>query len=228
MFERFIAPQTFTTFYSFYYYIMQLSELKKTLKTGDLLLCDNLQYGSWGLFSWLIKFATKSDFSHIGMIVKDPTFTDTPLEGLFVWTSGISNVPDPEDKQTKFGVQFIPFDHFIQTYGGKIYLRRIQSHNYHSIFNLDKLKQIHQVVYDKPYDVILTDWIEAFCKKDPRPQKTSRFFCSALIGYIYTKLTLLDENTDWSILYPSFFSSENKSLHLLDNSTLSSEELIHS
>lgn len=208
---------------------MNLEALKLTLKTGDLLLCDDLQYGSWGLFSWLIKFVTKSDFSHVGMIVKDPDFTETPLKGIFVWTSGISDVPDPDDKTKKFGVQFIPFDHFIQTYGGKIFLRRIHFQHpeeYHTIFNTNILKEIHQVVYDKPYDVIITDWIEAFCKKDPKPQKTSRFFCSALIGYIYTKLTLLDQNTDWSILYPSFFSSENKTLSLQSNSSLTKETQI--
>lgn len=207
-----------------------LDQLEQTLRTGDILLCDDLQYGSWGLFSWLIKFATKSDFSHIGMIVKDPDFTETPLKGTFVWTSGISDVPDPEDKQKKFGVQFIPFKHFIQTYGGKIFLRRIHfelPEEYHTIFNTNILKQIHQVVYDKPYDVVITDWIEAYCKKDPKPQKTSRFFCSALIGYIYTKLTLLDENTDWSILYPNFFSSENKSLSLHHKSFLSTEHIIN-
>lgn len=206
-----------------------LEELKNTLKTGDLLLCDDLAYGSWGLFSWLIKFVTKSDFSHVGMIVKDPDFTETPLKGTFVWTSGISNVPDPEDKTKKFGVQFIPFDHFIQTYGGKIFLRRIEfEHNeeYYSIFNTDKLKQIHQVVYDKPYDVVITDWIEAFCKKDPNPQKTSRFFCSALIGYIYTKLNLLDNNTDWSIISPSFFSSENKTFSMHHKANLTKETQI--
>jgi hypothetical protein len=206
-----------------------LDQLEQTLRTGDLLLCDDLQYGSWGLFSWLIKFATKSDFSHIGMIVKDPDFTETPLKGTFVWTSGISDVPDPEDNQKKFGVQFIPFKHFIQTYGGKIFLRRIHFEHpdeYHTIFNTNNLKEIHQVVYDKPYDVVITDWIEAYCKKDPKPQKTSRFFCSALIGYIYTKLTLLDENTDWSILYPSFFSSENKTLSLHHQSQLTKETLI--
>lgn len=206
-----------------------LDQLEQTLRTGDLLLCDDLQYGSWGLFSWLIKFATKSDFSHIGMIVKDPDFTETPLKGTFVWTSGISDVPDPEDNQKKFGVQFIPFKHFIQTYGGKIFLRRIHFEHpdeYHTIFTTNNLKEIHQVVYDKPYDVVITDWIEAYCKKDPKPQKTSRFFCSALIGYIYTKLTLLDENTDWSILYPSFFSSENKTLSLHHQSQLTKETLI--
>ena len=178
--------------------------MSSTLKTGDILLCDNLQYSSWGLFSWFIKFMTKSDFSHVGMIVVDPEFTNVPLKGTYVWTSGISDTPDPDDNTKKFGVQFIPYEHFIATYGGKI----------------------HKVVYDKPYDIVVTDWIEAYCKKDRHPQKTSRFFCSAFIGYVYTKLGLFDEGLDWSILYPSYFSSENKTLSLLQNATLLKEDQI--
>ena len=207
----------------------EMAEMRCKLKTGDLLLCDDLQYSSWGLFSWFIKFMTKSDFSHVGMIVVDPVFTDIPVKGIYVWTSGISDVPDPEDKTKKFGVQFVPYDHFIKTYGGKIYVRRIEFENmeeYTKIFNNEKLKEIHKVVYDKPYDIVVTDWIEAYCKKDPHPQKTSRFFCSAFIGYVYTKLTLLDKGLDWSILSPSYFSSENKSFSLHHNAILSKERQI--
>ena len=207
----------------------EMTEMRCNLKTGDLLLCDDLQYNSWGLLSWAIKFMTKSDFSHIGMIVVDPEFTDVSLKGTYVWTSGISDVPDPEDNTKKFGVQFIPYEHFIKTYGGKIYVRRIEFESieeYNKIFNREKLKEIHKVVYDKPYDIVITDWIEAYCKKDPHPQKTSRFFCSAFIGYVYTKLSLLDEGLDWSILYPSYFSSENKTFSLLHKARLSKEHQI--
>ncbi len=203
--------------------------MSSTLKTGDILLCDNLQYSSWGLFSWFIKFMTKSDFSHVGMIVVDPEFTNVPLKGTYVWTSGISDTPDPDDNTKKFGVQFIPYEHFIATYGGKIYVRRIEcksTEEYNKIFNNETLTEIHKVVYDKPYDIIVTDWIEAYCKKDRHPQKTSRFFCSAFIGYVYTKLGLFDSGLDWSILYPSYFSSENKTLSLLENATLMKEDQI--
>ena len=88
------------------------------VKTGDLVLCDDLEYGSWGLFSWFIKFMMKSDFSHIGMIVTDPEFTNPPLKGTYVWMSGTSNVPDAEDGKQKFGGQFVPYDEFVSTYGG--------------------------------------------------------------------------------------------------------------
>jgi len=206
---------------------IDINELK--LKTGDLLVCDDLQHNDWGLFSWLIKYFTKSDYSHVGLIVVDPDMTNPVLKGTYVWTSGTSDVPDAEDDKKKFGVQFIEFEEFLKTYGGKIYLRRLKCESekqYHKIFNINVLREIHQVVYDKPYDVVVADWIEAYCQKDNKPQKTSRFWCSALIGYIYTKLTLLRSDLDWSILTPSFFSNENKSFSMLHGAKLEKEEQI--
>jgi signal peptidase I len=198
-----------------------------TLKTGDLILCDDLEYKDLGIFSWFIKFMSRSDFSHIGMVVKDPEFTDPPLKGTYVWMSGSSNLPDSEDNKIKFGVQFVPYDEYVKTYGGKLYIRKLECWKYHELFTTERLKKIHKVVYDKPYDLVITDWIELYCKKDPNPQKTNRFVCSAFIGYIYTQLTLLPEDTDWSILYPGYFSSENPNLKLLHSSVLTPEELIH-
>ena len=206
---------------------IDINELK--LKTGDLLLCDDLQHDDWGLFSWLIKYFTKSDYSHPGLIVVNPEMTNPALKGTYVWTSGISDTPDAEDGKKKFGVQFIEFEEFLKTYGGKIYLRRLKCESeeqYHKIFNINVLYEIHKVVYDKPYDVVVADWIEAYCQKDNNPQKTSRFWCSALIGYIYTKLTLLKSDLDWSILTPSFFSNENKSFSMLHGAMLEKEEQI--
>ena len=206
---------------------INISDLK--MKTGDLLVCDDLQHDDWGLFSWLIKFFTKSDYSHVGLIVINPEMTNPALKGTYVWTSGTSDVPDAEDGKKKFGVQFVEFEEFLKTYGGKIYLRRLKCESeeqYHKIFNIDVLREIHQVVYDKPYDIVVADWIEAYCQKDNKPQKTSRFWCSALVGYIYTKLTLLKSDLDWSILTPSFFSNENKSFSMLHGVKLENEEQI--
>ena len=54
------------------------------------------------------------------------------------------------------------------------------------------------------------DWIEGYLQKDHDPQKTNRFWCSALIGYIYTKLGILNSDTDWSILRPCDFSEDSQ------------------
>jgi hypothetical protein len=297
--------------------IIDITKRIETLKTGDLLLCDNLEQKGLGLFGWLIKYGSQSDFSHIAMVVVNPDFTylDKPLKGVYVWQSGTAQIPDAEDGKRKIGVQLTSIVDFITTYKGKIYLRRLSVHfaedciennttmididvtdlnggggivntnnlttnrfintfsttfgyiysgfsilkylfyksnqsidtesnqgsidthkhrhrqcHYHTEdpFTHEKMKEIHDSVFNKPYDIVVRDWIEAYCKKDPDPQKISRFWCSALAAYIYTKVGLLDEKTDWSIIRPSFFSSENPELNrsILIGAELSNEELI--
>lgn len=296
--------------------IIDITKCIDSLKTGDLLLCDNLEQKGLGLFGWLIKYGSQSDFSHIGMVVVNPDFTylDKPLKGVYVWQSGTAQIPDAEDGKRKIGVQLTPIIDFITTYKGKIYLRRLRLHfaedsiennttmvtidtdstslvtrnrnqnqnlliktfsntfgyiysgfsilkyllyksnarndndiesnqdsvdththkqrhqHYHigNPFTHEKMKEIHDSVFNKPYDIVVRDWIEAYCKKDPDPQKISRFWCSALTAFIYTKVGLLDEKTDWSIIRPSFFSSENPELNrsILIGAELSNEELI--
>ena len=293
--------------------IIEITKCICSLKTGDLLLCDNLEQKGLGMFGWLIKYGSQSDFSHIGMVVVNPDFTylDKPLKGVYVWQSGTAQIPDAEDGKRKIGVQLTPIVDFITTYKGKIYLRRLHVHmaedciennttmvtidtgstalvdsnrnqnqnqnlliktfsntfgyiysgfsifkylfyksnqpvdnkdehehdreskhtnQYHTEnpFTHEKMKEIHDSVFNKPYDIVVRDWIEAYCKKDPDPQKISRFWCSALAAFIYTKVGLLDEKTDWSIIRPSFFSSENPELNrsILIGAELSNEELI--
>ena len=89
-----------------------------------------------------------------------------------------------------------------------------------TIFTTDKLKRIHDVVYNIPYDINIYDWIMAFFRRDTKPQKTSRFWCSALIGYFYTKIGVLKDTTDWSIMYPSDFGLDSEKLEYSGNNKL--------
>ena len=91
-------------------------------------------------------------------------------------------------------------------------------------FLIKNLKKIHDVVYNKPYDIVPTDWVEAWIREDPNPQKTNRFWCSALVGYIYTQCGLLDPKTDWSIMRPSDFSIMSQNLKLTNSAKLSNCE----
>ena len=70
------------------------------------------------------------------------------------------------------------------------------------------------------------DWIEAFLQKDSKPQKTDRFWCSALVGYIYTKCGLLNEKTDWTILRPSDFSLSGENLKFINGNKLENREIM--
>ena len=170
------------------------------LKTGDILLFDFNESGFMGIFNNLIKRFTKSDYSHIAVVLKDPSFIHPSLKGYYIWESSWEGKPDPQDGKIKLGVQITPFheiyDKCVKT-NSSITLRRVSNN---SAFSEENLSEIHNVVYDKPYDIVPRDWIEAINRKDSHPQKTDRFWCSALIGYIYTRCGLLTNTTDWSIL----------------------------
>ena len=193
------------------------------LKTGDLLLFNDHGGGLFGTFTSLIKFGTHSNYSHIAMVLKDPSFIHPCLKGTFVWESSWEGKPDPQDGKVKLGVQITPLKEVIDAYGGKgIFVRKVECDN--SFFSPEKLEEVHKIVYNKPYDIVPTDWVGALFRKDAKPQKTDRFWCSALVGYIYTKCGLLDEKTDWSILRPSDFSLAGECLSFTDNVKLDNSE----
>jgi len=180
-------------------------------KTGDLLLFNNHSKDYLGWFTDLIKWGTHSNYTHVAMILKDPTFIHPSLKGLYVWESTYNGYPDPQDGKIKLGVQITPLLECLNIEDRYVYVRTLQCPK--NTFNDKILTEIHNTVYDKPYDIVPSDWIQALFKVDTNPQKTSRFWCSALIGYIYTKCGILNKNTDWSILRPSDFSLDGENLN---------------
>ena len=199
---------------------------KYDLQTGDILLFNNTESGGFinGL-SKLIKWGTHSNYSHTAVILRDPSFIHPSLKGLYVWESSKEDKPDPQDGKKKIGVQITPIDEVFSPYkrtGGHVYYRKVESQE--NLFTDEKLKEVHKVVYDKPYDILPGDWVEAFAQKDPNPQKTNRFWCSALVGYIYTKCGVLDSNTDWSIMTPNNLSLDGEKLKFNQGVSLSNTE----
>ena len=196
------------------------------LKTGDLLLFDYKKKGLFGVFTSAIKYFTHSEFSHIAMVLKDPTFLHPSLKGYYVWESSWEGKPDPQDGKIKLGVQITPFEEIYNAYKNdksSIFVRRI-SKNSEKFFTPENLEDIHKVVYDKPYDIVPKDWVEAAFGKDSNPQKTDRFWCAALVGYIFTKCNILKSDTDWSKLSPSDFSSEKNSVEFINDISLEPKE----
>jgi hypothetical protein len=196
----------------------------ENLQTGDLLLFTSNTTGFLSYFSSLIKWGSHSNYTHIAMVLKDPDFINPPLKGLYVWQSGWESKPDPQDEKIKFGVQITPLKEIIEDYNktGHVFVRKLVTLNDKDCFNNSKLKKIHKDVYHKPYDLVITDWIKAFIQKNNNPQRTDRFWCSALVGYIYTKCGILKQKTDWTILRPCDFALSSENLkyahnYILDN-----------
>jgi hypothetical protein len=194
------------------------------LKTGDLLLFSGHTKGAMQYFSDMIKYGTHSNYSHVAMVLKDPTYFNLSLKGIYLWESGWEGKPDPQDNKTKLGVQLTPLREIMENFkGSKIIVRTINNNNN---FTDEKLKEIHEVVYNKPYDIVPQDWIQALFRKDDSPQKTNRFWCSALVGYIYTKCGIIKSDTDWSILRPSDFSLDGERLSFINGNSLSKTETL--
>ena len=203
-----------------------MEEFKRNLKTGDLILFDSDNSGLFWLFDKAIKFFTGSDYNHIAMVLVNPTFMaktcNLPVEnfvGYFVWESSWEGEPDPQDGKLKLGVQLTPLEEVIQNNKGKYFIRKLECSDelFKKTFTNENLEEVHKIVYDKMYDINPLDWVGALFRKDSNPKKTDRFWCSALMGIIYSKLGIISDEIDWSILRPSDFSIEDKNEHLQYN-----------
>ena len=82
------------------------------LKTGDLLLFNSHSSSFFSLSS-LIKWGTHSNYTHVAMVLKDPSFIHPCLKGTFVWESSWEGTPDPQDGKVKLGVQITPIKEMI-------------------------------------------------------------------------------------------------------------------
>ena len=196
----------------------------KDLQTGDIVMMCHKDNGIFEYFLDIIRYSTHSPYVHIGMIIKDPLFTETHMKGIFLWESGFECTPDPQDGKIKLGVQLTPLSKFKENYkGGQILVRRFKDN---SVFTEDVLATIHNNVYDKPYDINPRDWLLALFRIDTSPQKTDRFWCSAFVGYILTKLGLIKVSTDWSVMYPSDFAIDGENLEYTSDNILEPWEKI--
>ena len=195
------------------------------LETGDIILFNNTDNsGFFKYFSDLIKFGTHSNYTHIGMVLKDPTFFNEDLKGLYFWESSWENINDVQDNEIKLGVQIVPLEEVIEKNSDIMIARKVNCDK--NLFNDKVLREINDVVHNKPYDIVPRDWLNAFLRRDNDPQKTDRFWCSALVGYIYTKVGILHESTDWSILRPSDFALNSENLSFNEDCNLADNEFL--
>ena len=195
--------------------------MNNEFNTGDILLLDNTNNTS--IFAQLIKFLTHSKYSHCGMIIKDPKFTVKPMTGLYFLESGIESFNDAENNRKKCGVQLVSLTEMIKNYPGDIYWRKLNCTRDSKFY--DNLAQAHNDVHNLPYDIDPIDWLKGYLKIKHNSQHKDRFWCSALLAYLYTKLDFLKSDTDWSIISPQEFSFKDNTLDFI-NCTLDNEIFI--
>tara|TARA_B110000908_G_C10147578_1_gene399768 strand:+ start:191 stop:844 length:654 start_codon:yes stop_codon:yes gene_type:complete len=188
-------------------------------QTGDLILFHHdtkhdkktLYNRFFDIITNTIMYATKSKYSHVGMIVKDPEFTSPPLKGIYLLESSSETFPDAEDHKVKIGVELVPFKEILDTYKDEyFYWRQLKCDRNDAFY--ENLDAVHRVIHNKPYDLDLLDWIKAYFKDySPIVQKTNEFWCSALVAYIYVYLGFLDKDISWSYISPEQLGTESQS-----------------
>ena len=190
-------------------------DLLKNCQTGDILL-----YNGTTWLGKVIEYFTGSNYSHVAIILRDPIYIDPKLKGLYVLESGEENIPDSLTGKKILGVQITPLantlDYFKNSWTASLYHRQLDC-NRDNKFE-EKLKELVNKTEGEPYDLCIFDWFRAkFDIEIGNVQITKRFWCSALIAYLYVELGFLDKDLPWSMIEPRQFSYyENKRLSYKD------------
>jgi cell wall-associated NlpC family hydrolase len=171
---------------------------------GDIILFS----ATHSFISRIIQLCSWSMYSHIGMVIKDPTFTHSPLKGVYILESTFRNSPDAEDGINKSGVQITSLDNLKDTFNGNMYYRKLNCERNEKFY--ENLAEIHSKVHNLTYDTYIFDWIKVKFNIDiGNLTRTNKFWCSALTSYVYTQLGLLDSNTEWTLDTPKEWGTED-------------------
>jgi len=184
------------------------------IRTGDFLLIDETgcKCSCKGLFLCFlgscIKCCSDSKYTHVGMIIIDPTFGPVPLKGAyFLQSTGLDKIRDVEDNQQKFGVQLDRLDQALDEIHGHVYYRKVHVERNAEFYR--HLSFAHSVVHNRPYDDNPIDWVKSlFDDKKGRVHKKKTFFCSALVSYMLASIGVMAMDTDWTIIRPKDLGSE--------------------
>jgi len=151
--------------------------LKSKVKTGDLLL-----FSGQGFISNIIKLASRSPWSHIGMIF------GSSEHGFYCWES------DNNDSDNHAaGVRKVPLDDKINHYQGKVVLRQLELIN-NDYKNIEQtIFEFSEEVLSRPYESSLAELIKSAYDGPfgENIEDLSSIFCSELIAEAYQRVKLL-------------------------------------
>lgn len=141
----------------------------KDIQTGDIVLFTS----HTGIISKIINFWTKSQYVHIGIVIRDVVSFLNNNNNFKIKTNiklddsefgllecGYENYKDMDNKKYKYGVQITSLKNKIKNYPGKAYLRKLDISCNPSFNNLEinnNIYNIYESIKNKPYDLNLND-----------------------------------------------------------------------
>lgn len=176
------------------------------LQTGDILLFN--EYPRKCMFWWIdwcIRWCTNSPYSHAGLVIVDPEWAP---QGTYVWDSSKHVHPDPQDKKIKFGIALVKLEDYLNDIDGRqqLYKRSPKDPEVYKRFTPEKLRELHDRVYGKHYDLNPRHWLAGLVHS-LIPRSTKEFFCSAFVSYALTEIGVLHADTDWTVVSPAMLSA---------------------
>ena len=177
---------------------MKYSEIRNSLQTGDIVL-----FSGKGRISNIIKWFTKSAWSHVGMVIRS-----TEWDMLLLWESTtLSKLKDIQSGVARQGVQLVPLSERIKTYDGRIGIRRLQTHK---AIRHQPLMDFRQEVKGRAYE---ESKIELFKSAYDGPlgqneEDLSSLFCSELVAEAYQRMGLIDNALSSNEYTPADFGGD--------------------
>jgi hypothetical protein len=185
-------------------------------QSGDILLFQHhyefkkLSDLLFNAMDFLVSAVTGSKYSHSAIIIKDPSWRPD-LKGLFIIESNWEDFKDAEDNEIKIGVELVSFKKLLEENKAaqtKLWYRKLNCTRDTTF--VEKLDKAQSIAHNRPYDLILTDWVKAmFHWHWGNVKRNKTFFCSALVSFIYTQIGFLPADTDWTIVSPKMLGTEN-------------------
>lgn len=226
--------------------VVHYDEFAPRLQTGDLALFHGNSWISRG-----IQRATRSPYSHIGMIVRYGDirqFGDGELRGasddeVYFFESMLAreSLPDLLDPiwdevrqqhETHSGVQLVSLRDAFCSYDyqrvGSFSIRQLQIEN-RTVLDMAGLRKLMDTIDRKPYPngaVVVAHWIQGNLGI---PAALNNFFCAELVALCYEAMGLIeiDEHRNPANKYsPAAFSSSSGMLDLRLDAVLSPEKVI--
>ena len=177
------------------------------MKNCDILLFQSNFRSFFGWWAWIVATVTQSKWTHVALVLKNPTYIDPSYDGVYVLESG------SEKWSKRWGVIVSPFSKILNDKSHKLIAYRSISVNIPNT----QMEIVYNTIKDKKYDTNVLELLGNELRSSwlANPRELDKFVCSSLVGYVYTALGLLDNDTPWFYMQPWHFSSENKDLKLV-------------
>ncbi len=181
---------------------MKYSEIRNSLQTGDIVL-----FSGKSRISNIIKWFTKSPWSHVGMVIRS-----TEWDMRLLWESTtLSKLKDIQSGVARQGVQLVPLSERIKTYDGRIGIRKLETHK---VIRHQPLIDFRQEVKGRKYE---EDKLELFKSAYDGPfganeEDLSSLFCSELVAEAYQIMGFISNDVASNEYTPADFGGTIKLL----------------